>query len=108
MGIFGLENVKNTLFGNYTKRLLEQPWVKSDYGHPAVVLETPEVLVRKTDAEGFSISNSDDVFTFGDIQKKSLYMWALPNLKIRTSCNCKAFYNKNSLCSKEMEPLISK
>lgn len=70
VGIFGLENVKNTLFGNYTKRLLEQPWVKSDYGHPAVVLETPEVLVRKTDAEGFSISNSDDVFTFGDIQKK--------------------------------------
>lgn len=69
--ISGIEQVKNTLFGNYTKSLLEQEWVKSDYGHPAVVIETPEVLVRMLASDGFTISdNLDDVFTFGDIQKQ--------------------------------------
>lgn len=69
--ISGMEQVRNTLFGNYTKSLLEQEWVKSDYGHPAVVIETPEVLVRKSTSDGFTISdNPEDVFTFGDIQKE--------------------------------------
>lgn len=45
--IFGVETVKDKVFGNYTKSLLEGTWIKSDYGNPAVILETPEVLVRK-------------------------------------------------------------
>jgi len=45
--IFGVQTVKDKVFGNYTKSLLEGTWIKSEYGNPAVILETPEVLVRK-------------------------------------------------------------
>ena len=69
--IFGVEAVKDKVFGNYTKSLLEGTWVKSEYGSPAVILETPEVLVRKSTEEDFVISKDlDDIFTFGDIQKE--------------------------------------
>jgi hypothetical protein len=72
--IFGVNEVKDKIFGNYTRSLVEGSWIKSEYGSPAVILETPEVLVRKTAQEKqdeFVISkNLDDIFTFGDIQKK--------------------------------------
>src|SRR5690606_26951131 len=55
----------------YTKSLFEGSWIKSEYGSPAVILETPEVLVRKSAEEDFVISKDlDDIFTFGDIQKE--------------------------------------
>tara|TARA_R110002072_G_scaffold174802_18_gene330573 strand:+ start:722 stop:2374 length:1653 start_codon:yes stop_codon:yes gene_type:complete len=69
--IFGFNNVKDKIFGNYTRSLVEQTWIKSEYGSPAVILETPEVLVRKSTQDEFVITkNLDDIFTFGDIQKK--------------------------------------
>lgn len=69
--IFGFNNVKDKIFGNYTRSLAEQSWIKSEYGSPAIILETPEVLVRKTAQDQFVISkNLDDVFTFGNIQKE--------------------------------------
>lgn len=69
--IFGVTTVKDKVFGNYTKSLLEGTWIKSEYGSPAVILETPEVLVRKSAEEDFVISKDlDDIFTFGDIQKE--------------------------------------
>ncbi len=69
--IFGVNEVKDTIFGNYTRSLVEGNWIKSEYGSPAVILETPEVLVRKTAQDEFVITQDlDDVFTFGDIQKK--------------------------------------
>ncbi len=69
--IFGFDNVKDKIFGNYTRSLVEQTWIKSEYGSPAVILETPEVLVRKSTQDEFVITkNLDDIFTFGDIQKK--------------------------------------
>ncbi|MCR9181476.1 MAG: hypothetical protein NXH73_00980 [Flavobacteriaceae bacterium] len=73
--IFGVNEVKDKVFGNYTRSLVEQTWIKSEYGSPAVILETPEVLVRKTTDDEFVITkNLDDIFTFGDIQKK-LYIY---------------------------------
>ncbi|WP_339609551.1 DUF4381 domain-containing protein [uncultured Planktosalinus sp.] len=69
--LFGINQIKDTIFGNYTRSLAEKTWIKSEYGYPAVILETPEVLVRKTPDEGFMISkNPEDVFTFGDIREK--------------------------------------
>lgn len=69
--IFGADTIKNTLLGNYTKKLAEKEWIKSDYGSPAVIITTPEVLVRADGNEEVIIStNPDDIFTFGDIQKK--------------------------------------
>lgn len=69
--LFGVNQIKDTIFGNYTRSLAEKTWIKSEYGYPAVILETPEVLVRKTPDDGFVISkNPEDVFTFGDIREK--------------------------------------
>ncbi len=42
----GFTDVKDTLIRKETKLLLEGEWVRSEYGNPAVRLETPEVLVR--------------------------------------------------------------
>lgn len=42
----GFTYVKDTLIRKETKLLLEGEWVQSEYGNPAVRLETPEVLVR--------------------------------------------------------------
>lgn len=42
----GFDYVKDNIFGHPTKELLEGEWVKSDYGNPGVIIETPEVLKR--------------------------------------------------------------
>ncbi len=70
--IYGLQNVKDAVFGNYTKSLAEGSWVKSEYGSPAVILETPEVLVRQIDTSNQVILSKglEDLFTYGDIQKR--------------------------------------
>ncbi len=46
IAVKGFTNVKDTLLMNPTKRLLESEWVKSEYGNPGVLLETPQVLKR--------------------------------------------------------------
>lgn len=68
--VFGFQDVKDAVFGNYTKSLAESDWIKSEYGSPAVTLETPEVLLRETPDEFIISDNIEDVFTFGDIQEK--------------------------------------
>lgn len=42
----GFTYVKDTIIGNSSKELLEGEWIKSTYGNPGVVIETPEVLKR--------------------------------------------------------------
>lgn len=39
---------KDQIFGNAMRDLKEGPWYTSEYGVPAVILETPEILMRKT------------------------------------------------------------
>ncbi len=70
--VFGIQTVKDTVFGNYTKSLSEATWIKSEYGSPAIILETPEVLVREIDTISHAILSKglEDVFTFGNIQNK--------------------------------------
>ena len=36
----------HSIIGHQTKELLEGEWVKSQYGNPGVIIETPEVLTR--------------------------------------------------------------
>lgn len=43
---FGLSYLKDNLIGHPTKELAEGRWIRSEYGIPAVVVETPKVLVR--------------------------------------------------------------
>ncbi|MHC0439310.1 hypothetical protein [Flavobacterium sp. 3-210] len=46
IAVKGFTNVKDTVLMNPTKRLLESEWIKSEYGNPGVLLETPQVLKR--------------------------------------------------------------
>lgn len=46
IGYYGPKNLWDTALRNPTKILLSKDWIKSEYGVPAVVIETPEVLVR--------------------------------------------------------------
>jgi hypothetical protein len=42
----GFNYVKDNIIGHPSKELLEGEWVKSAYGSPAVIIETPKVLKR--------------------------------------------------------------
>ncbi|MEO8240150.1 MAG: hypothetical protein ABI576_18740 [Flavobacterium sp.] len=42
----GFNFVKDNVLGHPTKELLEGEWVKSEYGNPGVLIETPKVLKR--------------------------------------------------------------
>ncbi len=66
----GFDNLKDKIFGNELRELSESRWINSEYGNPAVILETPEVLVRTeapvTDANKSAVSGKD-IFTFGEM-----------------------------------------
>ena len=66
----GFDNLKDKVFGNELRELAEGRWISSEYGNPAVILETPEVLVRAeapvTDAKKSAVSGKD-IFTFGEM-----------------------------------------
>lgn len=74
--VAGFDNLKDKVFGNQLRELAEGKWIKSEYGFPAVVIETPEVLVRSdyktTDAQN-SVISGKDMFTFGNL-KSPLYI----------------------------------
>ncbi|MES2813204.1 MAG: hypothetical protein V4670_12090 [Bacteroidota bacterium] len=42
----GIDYVKNGFTGHSTKELLNDDWIKSEYGNPSVLIETPKVLKR--------------------------------------------------------------
>lgn len=44
--VFGMEYLRDNFLGHPTKELLEGEWVKSEYGEPGVMIETPKVLKR--------------------------------------------------------------
>lgn len=74
--ITGFDNLKDRILGNDLRELAEGRWIKSEYGYPAVILETPEVLVRMdtpiTDATNSAVSGKD-IFTYGEM-KSPLYI----------------------------------
>ncbi|WP_281323055.1 hypothetical protein [Flavobacterium aestivum] len=46
MATKGYNYVVDNVFGHPTKELLEGEWVRSEYGNPGVIVETPKVLKR--------------------------------------------------------------
>ena len=46
----GFKYVKDNLIGHPTKELLEGEWIKSEYGNPGILIETPKVL-KRTDTQ---------------------------------------------------------
>lgn len=68
----GFDYVKDNLLGHPTKELLEAEWVKSEYGNPGVVIETPKVLKRvdltKTlPKEGMALIKEMQSFAYGSV-----------------------------------------
>ncbi len=63
-------NLKDKVLGNELRELAEGRWIKSEYGTPAVILETPEVLVRAetpiTNASNSAVSGND-FFAYGQM-----------------------------------------
>jgi len=71
--IKGFDELKDKTIGNETRSLSEGRWIKSEYGTPLVIIETPKVLVRTlTDS---SITRNPMIkeahaFTYGGLQDK--------------------------------------
>jgi hypothetical protein len=66
----GFSYVKDNIIGHPTKELLEGEWVKSDYGNPGIIIETPKVLKRvdltKTlPKEGMALIKEMQSFAYG-------------------------------------------
>lgn len=72
MATRGFDYVKDNLIGHPSKELLEGEWVKSEYGNPAIQIETPKVLVR-TDLtkslpkEGMALIKEMQSFVYGSL-----------------------------------------
>ncbi|MFT5102365.1 MAG: hypothetical protein ACI86C_000004 [Candidatus Latescibacterota bacterium] len=65
---YGLSFLKDNIIGHPTKELAEGRWIKSEYGNPAVIIETPKVLVRNEQAvseEMKSQFKSHETFSYG-------------------------------------------
>ena len=66
----GFDNLKDKVLGNDLRELAEGRWLKSEYGNPAVILETPEVLIRveapTTNADKSTVIGKD-FFTYGEM-----------------------------------------
>ncbi|WP_151892928.1 BatD family protein [Patiriisocius marinistellae] len=84
--VYGFGAVKDSVFGNESKTLLEGEWVNSEYGAPAIIIETPEVLLRKETgipAEFADVVLSTSQFEYG--QKKDHFSILLNTTKYRDS-----------------------
>ena len=69
----GFDYVKDNIFGNAAKELLEGEWIKSEYGNPGIIIETPKVLKRvdltKTlPKDGMALIKEMQSFAYGNIQ----------------------------------------
>jgi hypothetical protein len=62
----GFDFYRDFMKGDPTKDLLEGEWVKSEYGDPSVVVETPQVLTRVTgETPDKTIFTDEQKFTYG-------------------------------------------
>lgn len=71
MATKGYNYVKDNLIGHPTKELLEGEWVYSEYGNPAIAVETPKVLRRddhsKLPKDAMALVKDMQMFTYGSL-----------------------------------------
>ena len=68
----GFDYVKDNVLGHPSKELLEGEWIKSEYGNPGIVIETPRVLQRvdltKTlPKDGMALIKEMQSFAYGSV-----------------------------------------
>jgi hypothetical protein len=86
----GFDYVKDNVLGHPTKELLEGEWVKSEYGNPGVILETPKVLKRvdltKTlPKDGMALIKDMQSFAYGSFVDNFYLMASTVNFKQQTT-----------------------
>ncbi len=90
----GLNYVIDNIFGHPSKELLEGAWVKSEYGNPAVSIETPEVL-KRTDLtkslpqNGLALVKEMQSFTYGNFTGNFYLMVSTMKYKQETEVDLK-------------------
>ena len=70
--ITGFDNLKDKIFGNELREMAEARWYRSEYGNPAVIIETPEVLKRISDSVAPQLQQAVkqmSVFSTGDLRE---------------------------------------
>lgn len=85
----GFDYVKDNIIGHPTKELLEGEWVKSDYGNPGIVIETPKVLKRvdltKTlPKNGMALIKEMQSFAYGSVLDRFYVMVSTLKFKAET------------------------
>jgi flagellar basal body-associated protein FliL len=68
----GFDYVKDNVLGHPTKELLEGEWIKSNYGNPGVIIETPKVLKRvdltkSLPKDGLALIKEMQSFAYGSL-----------------------------------------
>jgi hypothetical protein len=85
----GFDYVKDNILGHPTKELLEGEWVKSEYGNPGVIIETPKVLKRvdltKTlPKNGMALIKEMQSFAYGSVLDRFYLMVSTLKFKQQT------------------------
>ncbi len=62
---YGFSNIKDAIFAPQSKQLLEGSWVRSEYGNPAIIMSTPKVLKRTSNAEMEAMKTQS--FAYGNL-----------------------------------------
>jgi len=65
IAIKGYDEVKDFLFGNETRELLEGEWITSEYGYPNIIISTPEALLRSSEDVPEELKGKVDLTLFG-------------------------------------------
>ena len=101
--IYGYYPVIDTLTGYPTKKLYSSKWFKSQYGVPPVIIETPEVLVRKESKD------KTQTFEYGDFSK-SIYIsleFDFSERSLKNTNSSSDDNDKNQKGEKYIEKIIS-
>lgn len=69
--IKGFDELKDKTLGNEMRNLSEGRWIKSEYGSPLIIVETPKVLVRTEDSlvPKSVVIKRKSLFTYGQINE---------------------------------------
>jgi hypothetical protein len=88
----GFDYVKDAVFGNHNKELLEGKWITSEYGNPSIKIETPEVL-KRLDANkvlpknAMALIKEMQLFSFGGLNESFSVTIATKKFKQKTEVN---------------------
>ena len=86
----GFDYVKDNILGHPTKELLEGEWIKSEYGNPGVIIETPKVLKRmdltkSLPKDGMALIKEMQSFGYGSLLDNSYIMVSTMKYKQQTT-----------------------